>query len=887
MKNKILSLALSTALAVGIITPVTAEKVTSISGGSVSVKPGEEFVMPVYLDNGEGIQSITLELSSESKYITPVKNSLTYRGEGDIQAIQIKDGNEDKIVILAENINASGEDYELFSYSFKAAEDVEKAVTTSVYISLDDSIADISTVNGVVSINAEPAPTAEQTPVPEEPQKTPEPTPEIEKTPEPTKTPTPKKDREISLSGISDKQYGDSPFELEFSADASAVNEDVKYSSDNENVAVVNSDGLVTIVGAGVCNISASIPENDEYNEAEASAELTVNKKVLTVYPNDLTITYGEELPDNLVAFDGFLNEEDEDILSKQVVVSGLPEDVEPGTYTLTLSGIESENYKINYLSGTLKINKKDLNITSLKAFDKIADGTKTAYIDSASIVLDGVNEGDDVNVDTTYATAEFAQAEAGENIEVSVENLILSGKDAYKYNLVSNSFKTNANVVNSMTAAQMAATVTGIEKLSAGQQAIRFPNVGSGFTIAIFESSDEEVISLDGNISKVKEDTAVTLVFVVSSGEEVAYTTPIQVTVPKSKTITVTQAEMIVDLDGTGTYFVGDEVTVSLPSHYKTRRWFANGSRVGLSSVTTSYTFIAEEDVEIEADPYFHMGGSLASNVVSRVTSNISSSKKVVSGTSVELSTATDKAVIYYTTDGSIPTTSSKKYTGEIIIDENVTIKAIAVKSGMNKSSVTTFNYTVRQAETELKDNANKIRYMAAYADNTFRPDQSATRYEVINALNEILDIEDVSGNKTFSDVDEEYRDIVLKFANVGIISGYENGTFGGNRSITRAEFVTLLTKAWNFKESSSSSAKFNDTYEHWAEDIIGTFASKGYVSGYPDGGFHPDDKVTRAEVVSVINRMIGTKSVASSQKYVDLAPTHWAYSQIMAVVA
>ena len=67
----------------------------------------------------------------------------------------------------------------------------------------------------------------------------------------------------------------------------------------------------------------------------------------------------------------------------------------------------------------------------------------------------------------------------------------------------------------------------------------------------------------------------------------------------------------------------------------------------------------------------------------------------------------------------------------------------------------------------------------------------------------------------------------------------------------------------------------------------MIDAFATKGYVSGYPDGGFHPDDKVTRAEVVSVINRMVGTKAISLSQKYVDLAPTHWAYSQIMAVVS
>ena len=885
MKKKFLGYALSACIAATSFVPVMAEDVATIKAGTIYADSGEEFVLPVTAQNAEDIASFTLELTYDSQYVSPVAGSL--ENDGANTFIQDVPG-DSKVTIVAYGVNTKEIGEELFTYKFKTAEELSEEITTPISINIkningSDEFSVLSE-QGIVKINSEP----EQDVTPSaEPSESPEPTetPVPSESPEPTETPDPeKKEQSISFNPIADKQYGDEPFALELTLDAESGITDVTYSSSDENIATVSADGIVTITGAGICEIMASVAGNEEYAPAEAKVSFTSNKKLLSVYPNDLTIVYGEALPQNLVAFDGFVNDADRDEIEKQVVVSGLPETVTPGVYNLTLSGITSDKYKVDYSEGTLTIEKKPLTIESISVYDKAADGTTSAVINESSIVLSEVNVGDDVYVDIDNAAAEFAQAEIGEGIAVTITNLALTGPDADKYTLEPSVAQTTANIKETVTAAEMAATITSIASIAKDQRTVVLPNIGSAFKIAIASSSNEGVISTSGEIGYIDADTEVTLVLSVTNGEDTAQTQPITVTVPASTKVTITQGEMDCNLNGTGTYYKGQEVKLSVPSGYKVRGWYVGDTKVGKD--TTTLTFTAEESIVIRADAFKHSGGSLAANVVSKVTSNKSDSSKVMAGTTITLETSTPGATIYYTTDGSTPTTSSNVYTDGIDLDESMVIKAIAVKKGMNNSSVSTFDYVIRYAETELKDNADTIKYMAAYADNTFRPDQAATRYEVINALNELLDIEESDNNKTFTDVDEEHFDVVSKFANVGIISGYGNGTFGGNRSITRAEFVTLLTKAWNI-ETESAENVFDDVSGHWASDEINSFAELGYVSGYPDGEFHPDDKVTRAEVVSVINRMVGTKSVSASQKYVDLAPTHWAYSQIMAVVA
>lgn len=271
-------------------------------------------------------------------------------------------------------------------------------------------------------------------------------------------------------------------------------------------------------------------------------------------------------------------------------------------------------------------------------------------------------------------------------------------------------------------------------------------------------------------------------------------------------------------------------------------------------------------------------------------------SGQKTVSSTSEEpvtiarnsklVLTAPAGQIIYYTTDGSTPTTSSKQYTGEIIITGKMTIKAITSKD----NRVVTMNYEVDNADYALKKNAAEIKYISGYSNNTFKPNASMTRYELVTALAPLIDKEDVTVANLFSDVKANQADQIAFFTSAGIVQGYPDGTFGGDKPLTRAEFVVTLSRVLHLNPGAAakeaSAPLFSDLEGHWAASYVKAFVEAGYVKGFPDGTFRPDSKLSRAEAVVLINRITGAAKQSQPEKFTDVLPSHWAYEDIMAVV-
>ena len=270
------------------------------------------------------------------------------------------------------------------------------------------------------------------------------------------------------------------------------------------------------------------------------------------------------------------------------------------------------------------------------------------------------------------------------------------------------------------------------------------------------------------------------------------------------------------------------------------------------------------------------HFGGSSGVSRVSAVASSISD-KEVMIGTKVSLTTVTKEATIYYTLDGTVPNQNSLVYSEPIMLTEDVTIKAIAVKRGMSDSLVSTFVYAVKHAEISL---ASPDKYMDAYDDRTFKPDKAITRYEVIKALSNVFNIQKTNLEISFNDVSEEYAELVGLFAGASIIDGYEDETFRGNNGITRAELVKILSIMLKVDVSSKES-NFTDIKGHWAEEYINSFVELKYILGYPDGTFKPDNNISRAEFVVIINRIIKL-SADPTKNLTDVDDTHWAYNEI-----
>ena len=163
--------------------------------------------------------------------------------------------------------------------------------------------------------------------------------------------------------------------------------------------------------------------------------------------------------------------------------------------------------------------------------------------------------------------------------------------------------------------------------------------------------------------------------------------------------------------------------------------------------------------------------------------------------------------------------------------------------------------------------DNETHAAYLQGYEDGTVRPNGEITRAEASVILYRLLTEESRTAFYTdecsFSDVESGtwYSEAVATLANAKVIEGYPDGTFQPSASIKRAELATLLTRMSVLVnlEKEITPVVFSDVADHWAVAFIRIAASNGWINGYPDGTFRPENPVTRAEAVAMLNRMLG----------------------------
>lgn len=118
-------------------------------------------------------------------------------------------------------------------------------------------------------------------------------------------------------------------------------------------------------------------------------------------------------------------------------------------------------------------------------------------------------------------------------------------------------------------------------------------------------------------------------------------------------------------------------------------------------------------------------------------------------------------------------------------------------------------------------------------------------------------------------------------------IMKGYENGCFYPERAITRAEFAALIFRLQQDGKERQASHFFDVSEQHWATQAIAFSAEKGYLSGYEDGSFRPEREITRAEAVTVLNRVLGRSTgnatLPEQSIFSDVSEQHWAFHEIM----
>ena len=151
---------------------------------------------------------------------------------------------------------------------------------------------------------------------------------------------------------------------------------------------------------------------------------------------------------------------------------------------------------------------------------------------------------------------------------------------------------------------------------------------------------------------------------------------------------------------------------------------------------------------------------------------------------------------------------------------------------------------------------------YIVGYPDGNVKPGSSITRAEVATIFFRLLtdDVRDENLTKTnrYSDVAATswYNTAVSTLSSMGIITGYPDGTFRPNAAITRAEFAAIAARFDN--DGDKTAAKFSDIATHWAKDEISIAYNNGWITGYPDGTFGPQRDITRAETMTLVNRVL-----------------------------
>ena len=148
---------------------------------------------------------------------------------------------------------------------------------------------------------------------------------------------------------------------------------------------------------------------------------------------------------------------------------------------------------------------------------------------------------------------------------------------------------------------------------------------------------------------------------------------------------------------------------------------------------------------------------------------------------------------------------------------------------------------------------------YMKGYEDNTFRPQNFITRAEIAQALSNIITNNGSFENFTTDTLGAWYTEAVEKVVSLGIMRGFEDETFRPNNNITRQDMAITICNMLNLGASTGTiDVKLNDIDGVYGEASIRKLASLGIINGYEDGTFRPNSYITRAEVKTLLNRVL-----------------------------
>lgn len=552
-----------------------------------------------------------------------------------------------------------------------------------------------------------------------------------------------------------------------------------------------------------------------------------------------------------------------------------------------------------------------------LTAQNKTYDGT--AYVVTYTLSLNGVTPGDDVRA--VAASVTFEDEDAGYNKLVTATGITLRGADADKYELTTGTATTTATIDQK----PLTITITPTNRVFDGSNEVKVTISGVGKD----GKTPVDVIANDDAYLEPIPNTGTMDTPDVGTGKKVTVNGPMLSGNDRNN------YALIVNVDTVNIYPVDTNV-VTVTGY----TGMYNGQPQGVTasaSLEGSTLLYSTDDGDnktwSEAAPTFTNAGTYTVYVkatkANAADSPVASAQVVIGQRDVVL------------TSGS----SSKTYDGLPLVNPNVTVSGSGFVAGegavyavtgsqtsvgssqnlftytLNAGTVAT-NYTITvrygtltvsnyippyippvDPGTDIEDpdvpladlpglnTKDHYAYIAGYPDGTVQPNGNITRAEVATIFFRLFTEE---YRNTFWSVSAPFTDVeatdwfnteVATVASAGVVAGYPDGTFLPNNNITRAEFATIAARF--LTEEYVGPDLFTDVSGHWAQEYINRAANAGWINGYPDGSFHPDAYITRAEAMTLVNNMLGRMPhedhlLAGMKLWVDNPSTMWYYEAV-----
>ena len=487
-------------------------------------------------------------------------------------------------------------------------------------------------------------------------------------------------------------------------------------------------------------------------------------------------------------------------------------------------------------------------------------------------------------NEDGTVKTAENISVELPENIKFDYANRII----------VSVAKKADNTAVKDMTVIVSEKAVEGVATKS-------LTGITDKDGIVIFPPTSEGVTDKDGktDISENtpgKDDTEET---------KTEYNITVEDTKGKIENtfIEIKDGKITVTLPDTHTLTTSNQTTVTVTDKENKA---VKGVSVTIKDKTTVKSGTTDANGKVTL-PVKSSGGSSSGGGGSRgngggyISTNITNITVTdKNGKNVSVSKSTDKdGKITLTLPNGTDLTGDNYYTIKAT-DNKGNAKAdvaIILKDRKNNSA----NGTTDKNGMLILPAETHTAYIFGYDDGTFRPDNNMSRAEAAAIFARLISEkkdENISGKATFKDISTKdwFAKEVGYLEKYGIIKGYSDNTFKPNDSVTRAEFVAMTVRfnaLFNNVKKSSYTVKYTDVEKgYWAYSDIAYAKNVGWLNGYADGSFKGDNAITRAEVVTVVNRATGrkadesyiTKNVSILNKFTDIRNNSmWYYTDVM----